>query len=163
MRAVVLSDTHIADTSSARLDRRLLDAAARADVILHAGDVTGAALLDRLGELAPVHAVLGNNDADLVGVLPETLELELAGARVALVHDAGPRKDRVDRLARRFTGSDLVIFGHSHQPEDLRHESGLRVFNPGSPTQRRRAPFRTYGLLEIDDAQIVDLEHVRLL
>src|SRR4051794_30445227 len=149
MRVVVMSDTHLSDTSARRLDPSLLDAAAGADVILHAGDVTGAALLEQLGRLAPVHAVLGNNDVDLVGVLPETLDLDLGGVHVSLVHDAGQRAGRPERLARRFPGADLVVFGHSHLPEDLTSGSGTRVFNPGSPTQRRRAPERTFGLLEI--------------
>jgi putative phosphoesterase len=163
MRAVLLADTHLRDGSERCLDARVLDAAADADVILHAGDVTGSELLDRLAELAPVHAVLGNNDVGLGGILPPDVSLELDGVTVAVVHDGGPRRGRSARLARRYPHADLVVFGHSHQPEDLGpHASGPRIFNPGSPTQRRRAPTRTFGILEVQDGRIVTLEHVHL-
>ncbi len=158
MRILLLADTHIADGSGRELDERVLAAGAAADHICHAGDLTGAELLARLEELAPTHAVLGNNDRALVGRLPEHLELDLAGVRVAIVHDAGRRVGRQARLSRWFPDADLVVFGHSHQPEDAHDVHGPRIFNPGSPTQRRRAPTRTYGLLEVADGRIVDLE-----
>ncbi len=162
MRVVVLADTHVNDGSGRSLDPRVLDAIRGADLVLHAGDVVGADLLDDLAELAPVHAVLGNNDRTLGDRLPEELVVDLDGVRVAMVHDAGARAGRVERLARRYPDADLVVFGHSHLPEDDVAESGLRVFNPGSPTQRRRAPTRTYGVLEVDDGAIVALRHEHL-
>ena len=162
MRAVLLADTHIRDGSERQLDERVLAAVAGADVVLHAGDVTGRELLDGLAELAPVHAVLGNNDVGLGHVLPVELDLDLDGVSVALVHDAGPRAGRAARMARRFPGADLVVFGHSHQPEDLDADSGPRIFNPGSPTQRRRAPTRTFGVLEVRRSRVHRLAHVHL-
>lgn len=162
VNVVVLADTHIPDGSGRALDDRVLAAVADADVVLHAGDVTGADLLDRLRELAPVQAVLGNNDVGLRASLPEELELELEGVVVALVHDAGPARGRPGRLARRFPKADLVVFGHSHMPEDVVCAGGPRLFNPGSPTQRRRAPSRTFGLLCVRDGRIERLEHVAL-
>jgi len=158
VRVLLLADTHLADTSSRRLDDEVLAAAGRADLILHAGDITGAALLAELGGLAPVVAVLGNNDVELVGELPEQRELDLDGVAVALVHDAGPRAGRAARLRRWFPAADLVVYGHSHQPDDSTGEDGLRIVNPGSPTQRRRAPTRTYGELVVDRGRIVELE-----
>ena len=162
MRALLLADTHLRDGHDRPLDARVLSAAADADVILHAGDVTGRELLDRLGELAPVRAVLGNNDVGLADILPLELTVDLDGVDVALVHDAGARAGRPARLARRFPEADLVVFGHSHQPEDLASEGGPRIFNPGSPTQRRRAPTRTFGVLEVHRGRVHRLEHVHL-
>ena len=162
MLAVVISDTHIGDGASNRLDDRVLEAAASADVILHAGDVTGRALLDELRGLAPVHAVLGNNDGALDQLLPVTLDVALDGVQVSMVHDAGARQGRPERLATRFPTADLVVFGHSHLPEDITAATGPRIFNPGSPTQRRRAPVRTFGLLEVTDGHIGQLVHVEL-
>ncbi|HKY13622.1 MAG TPA: metallophosphoesterase family protein [Microthrixaceae bacterium] len=162
MRAVVLADTHLPDGSGRSLDGRVLRAAAEADLVLHAGDVTGGDLLECLAGLAPVRAVLGNNDRALIGVLPEVVELDLDGVAVAMVHDAGPRRGRPARLARRFPEADLVVFGHSHLPENLTPAAGPRLFNPGSPTQRRQAPTRSFGVLEVTGGRIVDLRHIDL-
>ena len=162
MRAVLLADTHLRDGGDRMLDDRVLEAAADSDVILHAGDVTGLELLARLSTFAPVHAVLGNNDVGLAGTLPVELTLHLDGLTVALLHDGGPHKGRRARLARRYPEADLVVFGHSHEPEDLPSDDGPRIFNPGSPTQRRRAPTRTFGLLDVRDGRVVRLEHVHL-
>jgi putative phosphoesterase len=162
VRAVLLADTHIRDGTEGVLDERVLAAVADADVVLHAGDVTGHDLLESLAELAPVHAVLGNNDVGLEHVLPVELDLDLDGVSVAVVHDAGPRVGRPARMARRFPGADLVVFGHSHQPEDLVPDDGPRIFNPGSPTQRRRAPTRTFGVLEVRHNRVHRLTHVHL-
>jgi putative phosphoesterase len=162
VRAVIIADTHVPDGSGRSLDEELLAAVEAADLILHAGDVTGGELLDRLGELAPVHAVLGNNDVGLAGRLPEELVVDVGGVRVGMVHDAGPREGRAARLARRFPDADLVVFGHSHQPEDVVPEAGPRIFNPGSPTQRRRAPTRTFGVLDAAGGAVASLRHVHL-
>jgi predicted phosphodiesterase len=98
--------------------------------------------------------VLGNNDHELVDVLPETVEVELEGVPVAMIHDSGARDGREARMRRRFPDARLVVFGHSHLPEDRIGEGRQRLFNPGSPTQRRRAPVRTYGVIRVDRGRI---------
>ena len=127
-----------------------------ADRILHAGDVCTAAVLAELAEYAPVTAVLGNNDGPDVAEwgAPGTAELDLDGLKVTMVHDSGAAAGRLIRLRRRFPGADLVVFGHSHIPLD-ESAPGLRIFNPGSPTDRRRQPQGTLGLLEITGGRLV--------
>jgi uncharacterized protein len=157
VRVVVVADTHLRRSWP---NRRLPLAADRelatADVILHAGDITQAEHLEALAEHAPVHAVLGNNDPELLGVLPETLELELAGVRVAMIHDSGPARGRERRLHERFPDADVVVFGHSHIPWNAPGEDGQLLFNPGSPTERRRQPHRTIGVLHLEDGEVLD-------
>lgn len=149
----------LADTHAPRRWRQCPSAVARhlrhADVILHAGDVCTAAVLDELSEFAPVRAVLGNNDGPDVAAwgAPPTLEFELAGLPIAIVHDSGAAAGRCARLRRRFPAARLVIFGHSHIPID-QVGGGIRMFNPGSPTDRRRQPHGTIGLLRIDDGHL---------
>jgi putative phosphoesterase len=150
MRAVVLADTHVRDVGSTRLPDRAWVHVRTADVILHAGDVVEPGLLAELRTIAPVHAVLGNNDGALAQVLPETLRLELDGVRVAMVHDTGPRTGREGRVHRRFPDADLVVFGHSHIPWDGPGLDGQWLFNPGSATQRRSQPHRTLGIVHVD-------------
>jgi uncharacterized protein len=155
VRVAVLSDTH-----APRFWKRCPPAVARhledVDLILHAGDVCIAAVLDELSGFAPVRVVLGNNDGPEVAAwgAPETLEMELEGLRVAMIHDSGPTTGRVPRMRRRFPSADLVVYGHSHIPMDV-SQDGFRVFNPGSPTDRRRQPARTMGLLEVADGRLV--------
>jgi putative phosphoesterase len=146
---LLLSDTHI---SPSRPGRRLPDAVydllvEGVDAIIHAGDVTAPSVLHELAGFAPVHAVLGNNDVDLQ--LPERLELELDGVQVAVVHDSGPAPGRQGRLRRWFPTVDVVVFGHSHLPWDDTDAGGQRHLNPGSPTERRMAPTRSVGVLEL--------------
>ncbi|MHB1776703.1 MAG: metallophosphoesterase family protein [Acidimicrobiales bacterium] len=148
MDVLVLDDTHLRGGID-RLPPPVLDALGTADLVLHAGDVVAARAYRELAEAAAVRAVLGNNDHELVGCLPATLELELDGVRVAMVHDAGPAAGRAGRLFRRFPAADLVVFGHSHAPCDEPGLDGQRLFNPGSPTQRRRQPRPSLGRLEI--------------
>jgi putative phosphoesterase len=155
MRVLVLSDTHLRD-DLAKLPPEVWDELDRSDVVLHAGDVVTPHLLAALGERAPVHAVLGNNDLALVGELPDRIELELAGVRVGMVHDSGARGGRERRMRRWFPRADLVVFGHSHEPVDAEGEDGQRLFNPGSAVQRRRQPHRTIGVLELADGRIVE-------
>jgi uncharacterized protein len=162
MKAVVLADTHVPDGNRSRLPPRAWAELSSADVILHAGDVTGPAFLAQLRSLAPVYAVLGNNDAALSGVLPGTVEVDLAGVAIAMIHDSGSRAGREGRLHRRFPAADVVVFGHSHIPWNARGVDGQLLFNPGSATQRRRQPAHTIGVLELDggivraDVVIVD-------
>ncbi|HUD36325.1 MAG TPA: metallophosphoesterase family protein [Streptosporangiaceae bacterium] len=162
MRAVVLSDTH-----APQRWRQCPPAVARhltgADLILHAGDVCTAAVLDELSGYAPVRAVLGNNDGPDVAAwgAPEIMELELAGLNVAMVHDSGAATGRLARLRRRFPAAQLVVFGHSHIPLDQSARE-LRIFNPGSPTDRRRQPHGTIGLLDIDDGALLEARIVEV-
>jgi hypothetical protein len=130
---------------------RLLDGA---DVILHAGDVVDASVLETLESLAPIHAVLGNNDHSLRGRLPLTQLLDLDGVRIGMIHDSGPRVGRPGRMRRRFPDADIVVFGHSHVPVDANGDTGPRLFNPGSPTDRRAQPHHTAGVLEIADGAL---------
>jgi putative phosphoesterase len=132
-------------------------------VILHAGDVCTAAVLDELSEYAPVHAVAGNNDGPDVTAwgAPATLNLDLDGLRVSMIHDSGQAARRLQQMRRTFPQAKLVIFGHSHIPLD-QADAELRIFNPGSPTDRRRQPHGTIGVLEIESgcllsARIVDV------
>ena len=155
LRVVVLSDTH-----APRFWKRCPPAVAEqlrgAELILHAGDVCTASVLEELSEYAPVRAVLGNNDVPDVEAwgAPETLELDVGGLRVGMIHDSGPRSGRVGRLRRRFPGCDLVVFGHSHIPWDTTTPGGMRLLNPGSPTDRRRQPHATYLTVTVADATV---------
>jgi putative phosphoesterase len=158
LRVAVLSDTHRSPTGGPAdpppLPATVLTELAEADLILHAGDVVTLRLLEQLTNIAPIAAVLGNNDHELVGVLPETMELTLAGVRVAMIHDSGPRAGRPKRLHNRFPRADIVVFGHSHDPVDEAGIEGQRLFNPGSPTQRRRQPHPTMGVLDLADGRV---------
>jgi uncharacterized protein len=160
VKVVVLADTHAPRRWKAcppRVGAHLRGA----DLILHAGDVCTAAVLEELAGYAPVHAVRGNNDGPDVAAwgAPDTLELDLAGLRVAMIHDSGPATGRPVRLRRRFRDADLVVFGHSHIPLD-HAENGQQIFNPGSPTDRRRQPHGTLGVLDIADGHLVSAQIV---
>jgi hypothetical protein len=156
MKVAVLSDTHAPrywKGCPAEVARRLEGA----DLILHAGDVCRAWVLEELAAFAPVRAVLGNNDDPDVAAwgAPETLELDLDGLAVAMVHDAGPAPGRARRLRHRFPGAGLGVFGHSHIPLDETAE-GVRIFNPGSPTDKRRQPRGTMGLLRVEGGRLLE-------
>ena len=161
MWVTALGDTHVRRGRNRRLPELLCESLARADAVLHAGDVLTSELLEELASYAPVYAVLGNNDHELVGVLPETRRVTLDGVDVAMVHDPGPRAGRVARLHRRFPDADVVVFGHTHEPCEQTGIDGQLLFNPGSPTQRRRQPFHTFGELEFRDGRIVSHRIVR--
>jgi len=153
-RIVVLADTHVARGSSRRLPDAVYAHLDEADAIWHAGDVLVPELLDELAGFAPVEAVLGNNDHELLGILPERTEETVDGVRIAMVHDSGTTKGRERRMRRWFPDADLVVFGHSHQPVDAVGVDGQRLLNPGSPTQRRRAPTHTIGIVTCDDGRL---------
>jgi uncharacterized protein len=150
----VLADTHLP-----RGDRRLPDACVErieaADELIHAGDfLTPEVLTGLRGHCPTVHAVHGNVDRPaLRRSLPETLEVEIEGARVGLIHDAGRADGRLARLRARFPACDAVVFGHSHMPlhEEL---DGFQIFNPGSPTERRRSPRRSMGMLTVSGSKL---------
>jgi putative phosphoesterase len=146
----------IADTHMPRGSRRLpLERLRGADAILHAGDLMEREVLEELQALGPpVYAVRGNVDSSwLQARLPLTLTVELAGARVGMIHDAGPARGRLERLRRRFPDTAAVVFGHSHIPLHEEHD-GFQIFNPGSPTERRRQPQHTMGTATIADGKI---------
>jgi uncharacterized protein len=134
-----------------------------ADLILHAGDVCTAAVLNELAQYAPVTAVVGNNDGPDVAAwgAAATATLTPAGLRVAMIHDSGPAARRLPRLRARFPNADLVVFGHSHIPLDDAGEN-LRIFNPGSPTDRRRQPHGTLGVLQVADGALVEARIVEV-
>ena len=139
---------------SRRLPDECLRVLAASDLILHAGDVVAASVLAELRELAPVHAVHGNMDEPaLKAVLPETRVVEVEGARLGMVHEPGPAPGRAERLASRFPGCGAVVYGHTHLPEVTRHGS-VWILNPGSPTERRRAPTRTMIVLEAGEGGV---------
>ena len=156
MRVLVLSDTHSPRRWKA-CPPALLPHLGAADVILHAGDVCTPDVLDLLSTFAPVHVVMGNNDVPDVGEwgATETLEVELEGVRIGMIHDSGQREGRAARLRRRFPTADLVVFGHSHIPLDETAE-GVRILNPGSPTDRRRQPAGTFANLLLQDGALVE-------
>jgi putative phosphoesterase len=149
VRLAILSDTHL-PRGERRLPEACLARLRAADAILHAGDFMRLSVLRELEALGPpVHAVHGNvDDAALQALLPEARLVEAAGARLAMVHDAGPAGGRLERLRRRFPDAGAVVFGHSHIPLHERAADGFQIFNPGSPTERRRAPAHTMGLAE---------------
>jgi len=156
VRVIVLADTH-APRRWRACPPRVAEQLRGADLILHAGDVCTALVLEELAEYAPVVAVLGNNDAPDVADwgAAQTAELDLDGLRASMLHDTGPAVGRLTRMRRRFPGADLVVFGHSHIPLD-ESAYGLRIFNPGSPTDRRRQPYGTLGVLRIDSGRLVE-------
>lgn len=134
-----------------------------ADLIVHAGDLTTMAVLAELQGYGKVAAVQGNVDEDAVRMaLPAQLELELAGRRIGVVHDGGRRIARLERLRRTFPHAEAVIFGHSHLPLHDTDADGFQIFNPGSPTDRRRAPHHTMGMAHVDRSrlrfELIDLD-----
>ena len=145
VRLAILADTHM-PRGARRLPGRCLELCAEADLILHAGDFMEIEVLEELQAIRPVVAVHGNVDSpELRSMLPESLAFEVGGAQVAMLHDSGPRQGRLSRMRARFPEADAVVFGHSHLP--LHEESdGFQIFNPGSPTERRRSPAHTMGI-----------------
>jgi putative phosphoesterase len=149
--AAVIADTHMPRRARA-LPEGLIPHLQRADLILHAGDLIAPTLLEELAAYAPTRAVQGNLDPPEAG-LPETLEFQFGGVRVAVIHDSGSRKGRRNRMRRRFPDARVVVFGHSHVPW-LEDEDGLMLLNPGSPTDRRRQPDHTFALLRVEDGEV---------
>ena len=157
-RVAVISDTH-APRFWKSCPSAVAEQLNEVDLILHAGDVCTVSVLEELEAFAPVHVVLGNNDGPEVAAwgAPETLEIEIGGVAVTMIHDSGPAKGRLDRMRRRFPDADLVVFGHSHIPWD-EDVDGFRIFNPGSPTDKRRQPRGTMGVLTFQAGRIVSAE-----
>ena len=154
MRLGIVSDTHLPRGSRA-IPVNCLERLAAADAILHAGDLIELSVLEQLQAIGPpVHAVRGNVDsAQLQARLPLVRTVEAGGATIAMIHDSGSAGGRLERMRRRFPDADAVVFGHSHLP--LHEErAGFAIFNPGSPTERRRAPHHTMGIATVQDGRL---------
>lgn len=163
MRLVITADTHV--PSRARdLPDELWRAIEEADLVVHAGDWVDEALLDAVQERARgLIGVYGNNDGPgLRRRLPEVAYADVAGLRLAVVHETGPRDRREARCEARFPDRDLLIFGHSHIPWDTSTGTGLRLLNPGSPTDRRRQPYATYLTAEVAGGRLAAVRLHRL-
>jgi putative phosphoesterase len=162
MLIAIISDTHL-PRGTRRLPDRCMEQIARADLLLHAGDLVTVDVLRELEAIGPpVAAVHGNVDsAEVRRLLPGERVVEAGGARIGMVHDAGPRVGRLERMRRRFGPEvDAVVFGHSHLPL-LEGGPEFQIFNPGSPTDRRRAPAHTMGLARVRDG-VPEFELVEL-
>jgi len=154
MLIAIISDTHM-PRGGRRLPEECVERLRASDLILHAGDVMTEDALEAMEALGPpLVAVQGNMDSsELRARLPAERTVDAEGARIAMVHDAGPSRHRLDRLRARFPEADAVVFGHSHLPlhEDA---AGFQIFNPGSPTERRRAPEHTMGIARAERGRI---------
>ena len=158
MRLLVIADTHV-PRRARDLPAQVWDEVDRADVVVHAGDWVDVELLDRLAARARrVIGVHGNNDGPpLRDRLPEVATATLDGLRLAVVHETGGAAGRERRCAARFPDADVLVFGHSHIPWDSVAPTGLRLLNPGSPTDRRRQPTGTYLTARIEGGQLRDV------
>jgi len=162
-RLLLLADTHV-PRRARDLPAPVWQAVDAADVVLHAGDWTDAATLDRLEERAArLVGVWGNNDGpELRARLPEVARGTIGGVRFGMVHETGAATGREARADRAFPDLDVLVFGHSHIPWDSTTPNGMRLLNPGSPTDRRRQPFCTYLTAVADAGRLLDVELVRL-
>jgi uncharacterized protein len=154
VQLAIISDTHMPKGRRA-LPAECVERLRAADAILHAGDLVALEVLELLETLGPpVHAVHGNVDEPEVRIrLPAVRVVEAEGARIVMTHDGGPAAGRLARLRRRYPDADAVVFGHSHIPLH-EHADGFHVFNPGSPTERRRAPRHTMGIASALDGRL---------
>ena len=159
----MIADTHVPKRAR-DLPGQVWDEVARADVVIHAGDWVDAALLDALeGKADRLVACWGNNDgAELRSRLPERADANLGGARFTVVHETGAAGGREARMAKQYPDTDVLVFGHSHIPWDTTATTGLRLLNPGSPTDRRRQPFCTYMTATVEDGELSDVTLHRL-
>ena len=157
----IIADTHL-PRGSRKIPASCVTRLKAADLIVHAGDLTTLAVLEELRRYGQVAAVHGNVDEGaLRAALPARLELEVAGRRVGVIHDGGRRTGRLERLQRTFPDAEAVIFGHSHIPLHDSDADGFQIFNPGSPTDRRRAPHHTMGVADIERSRL-DFELIEL-
>ncbi|MEV5765630.1 YfcE family phosphodiesterase [Micromonospora sp. NPDC052213] len=163
MRLVITADTHV-PARAKDLPAPLWAAVDAADVVLHAGDWVDEALLDALAARARrLVGVYGNNDGPALRArLPEIARVELDGLRIAVVHETGPKTRREERCAARFPDTDLLVFGHSHIPWDTVAPGGLRLLNPGSPTDRRAQPYATFVTARVAAGRLDEVESHRL-
>jgi putative phosphoesterase len=159
VRLVMMADTHI-PRRARDLPSELWSAVEDADVVIHAGDWVDEIVLDTLSaRAARVVGVFGNNDGpSLRARLPEIARVDLGGLRVAVVHETGASVGREQRCAVRFPDCDVLVFGHSHIPWDSLAPGGLRLLNPGSPTDRRREPYATFVTARVARGKLIDVE-----
>lgn len=157
-RLTIISDTHVPKRAR-DLPAEVWRAIETADVVVHAGDWVDVAMLDDIeARAAQLVAVYGNNDgAELRRRLPEVAQATIAGVSMAVVHETGPAKGREQRCAVQYAGDDVVVFGHSHIPWDRVASTGLRLLNPGSPTDRRGQPYCTYMTAVAVDGRLEDV------
>jgi putative phosphoesterase len=155
VRIALIADTHMPRGTRA-LPARCIDLLSSSDLVVHAGDWSTREVVEQIRALGPpVHGVVGNVDsAEVRAELPAETVLQVAGVALAVTHDAGPRVGRLARMRRRFPAADAVVFGHSHIPLHEWDENGFQIFNPGSPTERRRSPAHTMGLARIRDGAV---------
>ena len=158
MRLVLVADTHVPKRAR-DLPALVWDEVARADVVLHAGDWVDAGLLDAFERRsARLVACWGNNDgADLRARLPERADVTLGGVRFTVTHETGGAAGRDARMSRLYPDTDVLVFGHSHIPWDTTAPTGLRLLNPGSPTDRRRQPYCTYMTAAVADGALTEV------
>lgn len=163
MRLVIIADTHV-PRRARDLPAALWGDVERADIVVHAGDWVDESLLDALEKRAQrLIGVWGNNDGPaLRRRLPEVARADVDGVQLAVVHETGPRTGREARADRAFPDTDVVVFGHSHIPWDTVTPAGMRLLNPGSPTDRRRQPVATYMRARVRRMQLTDVELVPL-
>ena len=159
IRLVIVSDTHVPQRARA-LPEQLWRAIDEADVVIHAGDWNGVPLLDEVERgAARLIAVHGNNDGpELRARLPEVAHATLDGIRFSVIHETGSRDGREARMAAQFADTDVLVFGHSHIPWDTTAHTGLRLLNPGSPTDRRRQPRATFMTAIADGGRLEQVE-----
>ena len=158
MRLVLISDTHL-PVRAKRLPAAVWEAIDDADVVIHAGDWVNVELLDELEDRAQrLIGCWGNNDGPVLRErLPEVARVTLDGLSVAVVHETGAAKGREERCEKAYPGVDLLVFGHSHIPWDTTTRRGLRLLNPGSPTDRRRQPHCTFQTAMIESGRLKDV------
>ncbi|SDO61840.1 hypothetical protein SAMN04487848_1734 [Microbacterium sp. ru370.1] len=156
-RLLLLADTHVPKRARS-LPAAVRRAASGVDLIVHAGDWVQESVLDELSAIGPVLGVWGNNDGDdLRARLPEVARAEIDGVRLAVVHETGPATGRENRMDAAFPEADVLVFGHSHIPWDSETPAGLRLLNPGSPTDRRRQPACTLMTATLSDGGVRDV------
>jgi putative phosphoesterase len=163
LRLLLTSDTHVPNRAR-NLPAQVWAAIENADVVVHAGDWVTAGLLDEFERRSRrLVAVFGNNDGpDLRRRLTETVAVTLEGVKFAMVHETGPAKGREDRCDEMFPDADVLVFGHSHIPWDTTSARGLRLLNPGSPTDRRRQPVCTFMTVVVHDGQLLEADLVEV-
>jgi putative phosphoesterase len=163
VRLLLVSDTHI-PVRARKLPEQVWAAVADADVVFHAGDWVSAEVLDEFEQRSRrLVGVYGNNDGDDLRLrLPETAAVTLEGVRFAMIHETGQAAGREQRCEALFPDADVLVFGHSHIPWDSTSRRGLRLLNPGSPTDRRRKPVCTYMTATVAGAALLNVELVEV-